>query len=613
MPHDHHALVPPSRIVATLVAILPAFFAAPTSAATWSVDSTADAADAVAGDGRCADALGRCTLRAAIATAESGDEVLVPAGEYLLDHPLEIDRPVIITGDGADVTRLSTGSTWMTGSGALVSVSGSGSGSHVLRGLGLSHWIPEVTVQATGVSLTLQDCRIALTRGAGISMDGGALQLERCEITLTPGPAVRVVNSDLVVTDSNISGNGCCGTIHPGVGIIARSFGSVNHVRIERSVINDNRGLDNGGGIHLDGVIAEIADCEIAGNGGGPGSGGILAINGTELVMRRCLVFRNASPTGAGGIHVVGARAHVSQSTIAENAGLAFGADGGGGIGAIDAEVVLVNVTLSANRVDADHGGAAIRARDGAVVLVHSSTIVPPSTAFGSQVMPDASSTLRLANSVVAGAEGLSGTIESLGWNIVEDPHDGILTGVLATTVTGIDPRLAALADNGGGIPTHLPRAGSPVLDFGDPSGCLDEAGAPIVFDARGESRGEDGDEDGISRCDLGSVELQPADPRLAPPGMRLRFHAGAIHVSLIGSPGAAPALAMDIARGSLARLRVSGAADAACVARGVTEGEWVEPQVPDGDVYWLASSVTASDLGDWGTDSFGFSRPACP
>jgi hypothetical protein len=49
-----------------LLALSCALVAVPSGAATFAVDSTADAVDVVPGDGLCATAAGACTLRAAV-------------------------------------------------------------------------------------------------------------------------------------------------------------------------------------------------------------------------------------------------------------------------------------------------------------------------------------------------------------------------------------------------------------------------------------------------------------------------------------------------------------------------------------------------------------------
>ncbi|MCB1009687.1 MAG: CSLREA domain-containing protein, partial [Acidobacteria bacterium] len=79
------------RSLATTLALVP-WLASPAIAATFVVDSTADAVDATPGDGLCASVLAGspCTLRAAVQEANAlpgEDLVLLPAGAFALALP----------------------------------------------------------------------------------------------------------------------------------------------------------------------------------------------------------------------------------------------------------------------------------------------------------------------------------------------------------------------------------------------------------------------------------------------------------------------------------------------------------------------------------------------
>jgi CSLREA domain-containing protein len=103
-------------VLGVLLAIL-LVGARPVAAATFFVDSTTDAVDAIPGDGLCATLATECTLRAAVqeANAFAGpDEVALPAGTYSLtragienaamDGDLDVNDDLTITGAGASTT-----------------------------------------------------------------------------------------------------------------------------------------------------------------------------------------------------------------------------------------------------------------------------------------------------------------------------------------------------------------------------------------------------------------------------------------------------------------------------------------------------------------------------
>lgn len=78
-----------------LIAALALFLVDTCAAATFTVDSTIDANDAIPGNGICSDGVGHCTLRAAIqeassASAASTNIINVPSGVYLTTAILNV-------------------------------------------------------------------------------------------------------------------------------------------------------------------------------------------------------------------------------------------------------------------------------------------------------------------------------------------------------------------------------------------------------------------------------------------------------------------------------------------------------------------------------------------
>jgi hypothetical protein len=97
------------------------------------------------------------------------------------------------------------------------------------------------------------------------------------------------------------------------------------------------------------------------------------------------------------------------------------------------------------------------------------------------------------------------GTLDQLSYSLLTTT-----TGCTFTSdhsITGENPMLEALADNGGPTHTHALKADSPAVDAGDPDGCKDAEGNILTADQRGEPRPFDGDQDGTAVCDMGAYE----------------------------------------------------------------------------------------------------------
>jgi len=105
-----------------------------------------------------------------------------------------------------------------------------------------------------------------------------------------------------------------------------------------------------------------------------------------------------------------------------------------------------------------------------------------------------------LADPIGGGNCGDLEGVASLGYNYSTDVScpfaaDGDVVG-------GADPRLGALADNGGPTPTMLPARTSPLVDAIPVDRCQPATAAAVTTDQRGVARPQ------LGGCDIGAVEL---------------------------------------------------------------------------------------------------------
>ena len=234
----------------------------------------------------------------------------------------------------------------------------------------------------------------------------------------------------------------------------------------------------------------------VSGNIANGNGGGIFASN---AALTTSTVSGNTAFAGGGGIFV-NFGASLTRSTVSGNTA---GIDGAG----IKADTAnLTNSTVSGNAASRNGGGVLVT--QGGDIL--NSTIVLNRAGFfggGVQVLDG---TVRVKNTIIANnvannlGRDVLGLFDSQGHNLIRDPNSGNantdFTDPLNRDVLGVDPRLGALADNGGPTKTHALLAGSRAIDRGL------NAGAPAT-DQRGVARPRDGDANGSLIVDIGAFE----------------------------------------------------------------------------------------------------------
>jgi hypothetical protein len=245
--------------------------------------------------------------------------------------------------------------------------------------------------------------------------------------------------------------------------------------------------------------------------GAGIGNYGVLKIERSSIKDNRCNGFGYGGGISSNG----GGLVLVMDSTISGNK-----ADGGGGIYS-RTDFTLVNSTISQNTGGYSIGGGGIMVDNKVFTMVNSTVAANESNIGGGILVWSGSFIMRnsiIADNIANISPDCDGTLDSTGFNMVSD-----LTGCTVNSTTGdqlgIDPQLGELQDNGGPTFTQWLYAGSPAIDGGDPAGCKDAEGNPLLTDQRSSARPLDGDSDGSAICDIGAYEV---DPNNSPPPMDL-------------------------------------------------------------------------------------------
>jgi hypothetical protein len=398
------------------------------------------------------------SIQAAIDAAALGDKITIGAGAY--DGMLAIGKNLTLQGAGAAQTTINGG------------VGGS------------------VITIAIGTTVTIDG--VTITGGSGQSGGGifnqGTLTVSNSTISgnsaSSLGGGIYNNGGSVTVSNSTFAGNsaGFGGGIHNNNG------GSVT---VSNSTFAGNSATI-GGGIRNSGGSVTVSNSTFAGNSASNIGGGIYSSAGGTLTVSNSAFFGN-SASDAGGIFNGLGSVTVSNSTFAGNSA----SDTGGGV--LNLSTLMVsNSTFFGNSASSFGGG--IFNRENGTLTVSNSTISDNGAQPGGGIAN--LNQLTLANTIVANSQGGDcfnddGSISATGVNLIEDGSCNVAAALLG------DPKLGPLQDNGGPTQTVALLVGSPAID------AIPSANCAVATDQRGVERPQDGNGDGIARCDIGAFELQ--------------------------------------------------------------------------------------------------------
>ncbi len=310
--------------------------------------------------------------------------------------------------------------------------------------------------QADTVTLT-EDCVYTLTSAVSDGTDNGANGLRR--LTSASG-ALTIIGNGATIQRSSANGTASFRLFEVSSGTLI-----IENLMLANGSTSDAAGLWNYGG------TVTLRNATITGSRASSDGGGIA--NSGTMTLINSTISGNSAGNNAGGIYNDGTLT-LTNSTVSGNSATV---DGGGiyNIGTLS----LVQATLTANSAGRYGGGLYM----GGTTSLHNS-LIGDSTS-GS----DCSKTG-------------SPAISALGANLVEDGG----CGLSGSGYLNADPRLGALASNGGTTQTHALLTGSPALNAGSnpPSNLTtDQRGLPRVVG---------------SAVDLGAFELQADEQTSEPP-----------------------------------------------------------------------------------------------
>lgn len=327
------------------------FAAQNASAATFTVNTTADTLDAAAGNSICADASGLCSLRAAIseANALAGDDIItLPAGTY---------TQTLVGADNANAS----GDFDITSG---ITINGAGSGNTFIEAATTSGTAIERVIHlpaaAAATTVVINDVTLRNGRQTGGSFAAGLRVENNYNATLN-----RVVVRD---NQNNFSGGGIyatgaatvltlngCQVVNNAVNATTAGFGASGGgifaqtnptVNINNSTVNGNSAASSG------------ASTANALGGGISFSSGTFNINNSAV--NNNTITSSVATTLGGGIGQTGGTLNIiNNSTVNNNIANATGTVSGiaGGIYNHQATLTITNSTVSGNSAASFHGG----------------------------------------------------------------------------------------------------------------------------------------------------------------------------------------------------------------------------------------------------------------
>lgn len=345
-----------------------------------------------------------------------------------------------------------------------VTINGGSQTGFIINGQNIAALRP-INVNGVGILVSIRDLTVTggntTSQGGGIRVDGGSI------VTIT----------NVTVTANN-------GTGGAGINVATDSSLFLIDSLVTNNVVTQDGG--DGGGINVTSSKLLIKGTTVSGNVvpllGSTSGGGINIVTSSapgspvSFVRIEESTFNNNSARLGGGIYLSGGGdLKVSNSTVSNNstAGTDSETKNGGGIYLNLGTGTIRNSTIAGNTATGTGAGGGIYSTgSGSATLANS--IVADNTAGTA------------ASAEIRATTTSGGSFNTRGINVIEGTTTGTLTIQNGSNITGVDPQLSALANNGGKVQTQAINMSSNAYNAGVNSEALNTEDGLLTTDNRG-------------------------------------------------------------------------------------------------------------------------------
>ncbi len=500
-------------LLTLLVGLLAVTPATPAHAAPLTVDTLIDE-----DDGSCID--GDCSLRDAVATAANGDTITFSVNGTLtlaLDE-IVINKDLTISGPGISKLTIDAHQAsrhFNISSGKVVTLSGMTLKNGQAGGHGGS--ISNAGILALDQMVLTQNS--TSSQGGAIRTEGGLAisnsSLSNNSAASGGGAIATAAGVSLALVNTVFDGNS---SLEGGAILLGSDMGFVSTMNATHVTMTNNTATSDSGAIFASPYAEVIIDNSLFDHNTATDTGsigGAVSIADNALAAISNTTFsNNTAQSGGGAIYATSTQFDVTNTTFNGNQVL-NASNGLGGAVFFSAPnfANFKNVTITGN-TSMHYGGGIYILTTGGGINFNNVTVTDNHAEYAGGLYIF-EGVINTRNSIIAqntntfavdyndcGGTGAGEWLVTQGYNLVGVPAG---CGFVADMgdITGQDPLLGPLSNNGGSVFTRALPAGSPALDAGDNSTCE-------FIDARGVDRPQDGNSDLTNKCDMGAYEKLP-------------------------------------------------------------------------------------------------------